>query len=74
MIDVDACKGCDLCIDACPPGVLEMTDARGQRPGLPVPPAPGGVHRLPGVLADLSRLRLPVYKNETPMELPKGGP
>ena len=25
VIDVEACKGCDLCIDACPPGVLEMT-------------------------------------------------
>ena len=35
VIDVDACKGCDLCIDACPPGVLAMTDhevnARGYR-------------------------------------------
>jgi 2-oxoglutarate ferredoxin oxidoreductase subunit delta len=25
VIDVDACKGCDLCIPACPPGVLTMT-------------------------------------------------
>jgi 2-oxoglutarate ferredoxin oxidoreductase subunit delta len=24
VIDVEACKGCELCIDACPPGVLEM--------------------------------------------------
>jgi len=35
VIDVDACKGCDLCIDACPPSVLEMTthevNARGYR-------------------------------------------
>lgn len=35
VIDVDACKGCNLCIDACPPGVLEMTthtvNARGYR-------------------------------------------
>jgi 2-oxoglutarate ferredoxin oxidoreductase subunit delta len=27
VIDVEACKGCDLCIDACPPRVLTMTDA-----------------------------------------------
>ena len=26
VIDVDACKGCDLCIDACPPRVLVMTE------------------------------------------------
>jgi 2-oxoglutarate ferredoxin oxidoreductase subunit delta len=25
VIDVDACKGCELCIPACKPGVLEMT-------------------------------------------------
>ncbi|MCU1485037.1 MAG: hypothetical protein JWN67_1783 [Actinomycetia bacterium] len=25
VIDVEMCKGCDLCIDACPPRVLEMT-------------------------------------------------
>ena len=35
VIDVDACKGCDLCIDACPPQVLVMTthelNSRGYR-------------------------------------------
>lgn len=25
VIDVESCKGCDLCIDACRPGVLRMT-------------------------------------------------
>ncbi len=31
-IDVEACKGCDLCIDACRPGVLAMTaDLRNER-------------------------------------------
>lgn len=24
-IDVERCKGCDLCITACPPGVLAMS-------------------------------------------------
>jgi 2-oxoglutarate ferredoxin oxidoreductase subunit delta len=35
VIDAAACKGCDLCIDACPPAVLVMTsdevNARGYR-------------------------------------------
>jgi 2-oxoglutarate ferredoxin oxidoreductase subunit delta len=35
VIDVEACKGCDLCIDACPPQVLVMTthelNSRGYR-------------------------------------------
>jgi 2-oxoglutarate ferredoxin oxidoreductase subunit delta len=26
VIDVNACKGCELCVDACPPQVLVMTD------------------------------------------------
>jgi len=25
VIDVDRCKGCELCIDACKPAVLQMT-------------------------------------------------
>lgn len=35
VIDTEACKGCELCIDACPPNVLRMTthqvNARGYR-------------------------------------------
>jgi 2-oxoglutarate ferredoxin oxidoreductase subunit delta len=26
VIDVERCKGCELCIDACKPGVLTMTE------------------------------------------------
>ena len=37
VIDVEACKGCDLCIDACPPRVLVMTDARREQPGYRYP-------------------------------------
>ena len=25
VVDVDACKGCELCVEACPPDVLVMT-------------------------------------------------
>ncbi len=69
VIDVEACKGCDLCIDACPPRVLVMTDARRQHAGLPLPAAARRLHRLPGVRADLPRLLFQVYKYDTPIEL-----
>ncbi|NLT29676.1 MAG: 4Fe-4S dicluster domain-containing protein [Propionibacterium sp.] len=28
VIDVDSCKGCELCIPVCPPNVLEMSSDR----------------------------------------------
>jgi 2-oxoglutarate ferredoxin oxidoreductase subunit delta len=31
MIDVERCKGCELCIPACPPKVLTMSTARNDR-------------------------------------------
>ena len=45
VIDTEACKGCDLCIDACPPKVLVMTthtvNARGYRYPLLAPGCTG---------------------------------
>ncbi len=45
VIDTEACKGCDLCIDACPPKVLVMTthtvNARGYRYPVLVPGCTG---------------------------------
>ena len=45
VIDTEACKGCDLCIDACPPRVLVMTthevNARGYRYPLLLPGCTG---------------------------------
>jgi len=69
VIDVDACKGCDLCIGACPPGVLVMTkhevNARG--------------YRFPLLLAGCTGCRacsqvcpdfvFQVYKYETPIQV-----
>ncbi|MFE9566518.1 4Fe-4S dicluster domain-containing protein [Streptomyces sp. NPDC006487] len=41
VIDREACKGCELCIAACPPGVLVMTadevNTRGHRYPLLLP-------------------------------------
>ena len=36
VIDRERCKGCTLCIPACPPGVLQMSEQRNQS-GLPYP-------------------------------------
>jgi len=36
VIDRERCKGCELCIPACPPAVLRMSDAR-NRSGVPYP-------------------------------------
>lgn len=30
VIDAGRCKGCELCIPACPPGVLRMSDRRNE--------------------------------------------
>ena len=37
VIDVDACKGCALCIDACKPEVLVMTEHVTNRRGYRFP-------------------------------------
>lgn len=70
VIDVEMCKGCDLCIDACPPRVLEMTvhavNTRGYRyPRL----LPGctGCQACAWICPDFC---FQVYKYDTPVELP----
>ena len=57
-IDVEACQGGDLCIDACPPGVLVMTTHDVNERGTAIRSS-CPVHRVQGVLPDLPRLRVP---------------
>lgn len=41
VIDIERCKGCALCLEACPPGVLALADdfnAKGYRPAMLVDP------------------------------------
>jgi 2-oxoglutarate ferredoxin oxidoreductase subunit delta len=69
VIDVEACKGCELCIDACPPGVLQMgadVNSRGYRFPLLLPGCTG-CKACSQICPDFV---FQVYKYDTPLELP----
>jgi 2-oxoglutarate ferredoxin oxidoreductase subunit delta len=70
VIDVDACKGCDLCIDACPPRVLVMTsgdDVNGRGYRYPrLLPGCTGCRACSQICPDFV---FQVYKYATPVEL-----
>jgi 2-oxoglutarate ferredoxin oxidoreductase subunit delta len=70
VIDVEACKGCNLCIDACPPRVLEMTtkEVNGRRYRYPrLSPGCTGCRACSQICPDFV---FQVYKYDTPEELP----
>lgn len=67
-IDEDRCKGCVLCIDACPPGVLEMTTTTVNAMGFRFPilyPGCTGCQACVEVCPDFV---FEVYKFETPLD------
>jgi 2-oxoglutarate ferredoxin oxidoreductase subunit delta len=69
VIDVEACKGCELCIAACPPAVLAMGDevnARGYR----FPLLQAGCTGCKACSQICPDFVFQVYKFETPEELP----
>jgi 2-oxoglutarate ferredoxin oxidoreductase subunit delta len=70
VIDVEACKGCNLCIDACPPNVLEMTghDVNGRGYRYPqLRPGCTGCGACAQICPDFV---FQVYKYDTPVETP----
>jgi 2-oxoglutarate ferredoxin oxidoreductase subunit delta len=70
VIDVQACKGCDLCIAACPPGVLVMTTQEVNERGYRYPrlrPGCTGCKACSQICPDFV---FQVYKYERPIELP----
>lgn len=72
VIDVEACKGCELCIEACPPGVLRMAAAVNDR-GYRYPellPGCTGCRACAQVCPDFC---FQVYKYETPVSHPAAG-
>ena len=69
VIDAGACKGCDLCIDACPPRVLEMTTHEVNIKGYRYPrllPGCTGCQACAQICPDFV---FQVYKYDTPLEM-----
>ena len=73
VVDVDACKGCELCIDACPPGVLSMSAALNSR-GYRYPLLVAGCTACKACSQICPDFVFQVYKYETPLELPVAAP
>ena len=68
-IDTEACKGCDLCIDACPPRVLVMTTDEHNTRGYRYPelmPGCTGCRACAQICPDFC---FQVYKYDTPIEV-----
>jgi len=73
VIDTELCKGCDLCIDACPPRVLVMTEGgvvNGRGYAYPqLLPGCTGCRACSQICPDFV---FQVYKYATPIELEVG--
>jgi len=70
VIDVDACKGCDLCIDACPPHVLEMTVHEVNSRGYRYPRLLAGCTGCKACSQICPDFVFQVYKYDEPLEIP----
>jgi 2-oxoglutarate ferredoxin oxidoreductase subunit delta len=67
-IDVELCKGCELCIPACPPGVLSMsTDVNGL--GYRYPRLQAGCTGCQACLQVCPDFVFEVWKYEQPVEI-----
>ena len=73
VIDVEACKGCELCIDACPPGVLEMGELVNDR-GYRYPLLRPGCTGCKACSQLCPAFVFQVYKYEVPLSVPLGSP
>ncbi|MGH0032431.1 MAG: 4Fe-4S dicluster domain-containing protein [Myxococcota bacterium] len=65
-IAVDRCKGCELCIPACPPRVLRMSQARNEL-GVPYPELLPGCTGCGACLLVCPDFCFEVYQYETPL-------
>jgi 2-oxoglutarate ferredoxin oxidoreductase subunit delta len=71
VIDPEACKGCELCIEACRPGVLSMgTDVNSRGYRYPVlRPGCTSCRACSQICPDFV---FQVYKYDTPIDIPTG--
>jgi len=65
-IDAEACKGCELCITACPPGVLTMS-TRLNRAGFRVPDLEPGCTGCAACLFVCPEFCFEVFRYNTPV-------
>ncbi len=69
VIDVEACKGCELCIDACPPRVLVMTETATNSRGYRYPELFAGCIACQACTAICPDFVFQVYRYDEPVEL-----
>ena len=69
VIDIEACKGCDLCIDACPPHVLQMTTHEVNTRGYRYPQLLVGCSGCKACSQICPDFVFQVYKYDAPLEL-----
>ena len=65
-IAIDRCKGCELCIPACKPGVLKMSEARNEL-GVPYPELIPGCTSCGACLLVCPDFCFEIYRYETPV-------
>ena len=69
VIDRESCKGCILCIDACPPRVLVMTTDELNERGYPYPVLLAGCTGCKACSQICPDFVFQVYKYETPQQI-----
>jgi 2-oxoglutarate ferredoxin oxidoreductase subunit delta len=72
VIDIQACKGCDLCIDACPPQVLVMTVHELNDRGYRYPQLLAGCTGCKACSQICPDFVFQVYKYDTPIDIEVG--
>jgi len=68
IIDTEVCKGCELCIDACPPDVLSMSTETNLK-GYPFPVLTAGCTSCRACAQICPDYVFEVYRFEEPAEL-----